>query len=97
MRGVAQERDPPEAPAIERIAIDHRVFEDAFGHPKEGRKIDETELPIGKSRQEILDPALTRPVRATRLLAADPEQRDPVGQRPPRRAASFETGWTTAS
>jgi hypothetical protein len=74
-------------PKLQRSSGSHRVFEDAFGHAKDGRKIDETELPIGKSRQEILDPALTRPVYATRLLAADPEQRDAVGQRPatPRR------------
>jgi hypothetical protein len=69
------------AASPKRIAIDHGVFEDAFGHTKERRKIDEAELPIGKSRHEILELSLARPVLATRLFAADPEHCHPVDQR----------------
>jgi hypothetical protein len=41
----------------------------------------------GKSRQEILEFPLARPILASRQLAADPQQRNPVDQRPaaPRR------------
>jgi hypothetical protein len=58
MRGVPQQGDAPKAPALDWIAIDHRVFKDAFRAAEQRRKVDEAELPTGEVRQEILEPAL---------------------------------------
>jgi hypothetical protein len=55
LRGVPQQGDAPKAPALDRIAIDHRVFKDAFRAAEQRRKIDEAELLTGEVRQEILE------------------------------------------
>jgi hypothetical protein len=50
----SQQGDAPEAPTLRWIAIDHRVFEDAFRNAKQRRNIDEAEIPIDELRQEVL-------------------------------------------
>jgi hypothetical protein len=64
MRGVPQQGYAPEAPAIDRIAINHRVFEDALRSAEQCWKIDEAELPVSESRQEVFETALMRPTRS---------------------------------
>jgi hypothetical protein len=50
MRGVAQERDAPEAPALERVAVAHRVLVEDRRPTHQGGHVESVEAPAREVR-----------------------------------------------
>ena len=75
MGGVAQQRHALEAPARQRIAVDHRIGQDLVGAADQRRHIHPVEYPILIGREKVLQPAGLVPVdrhRHRTLDLADP-------------------------
>jgi len=53
MGGIAQQSGPAVRPARQRIAIDHREFQDGVGGTDDARHVEPVELPVLEARQEI--------------------------------------------
>ena len=62
MRGVAEQRQPAEAPARQRILIDHRIFQDGVGAADELRHVEPVEVPVRHGGEEIFQLAAPVPV-----------------------------------
>ena len=62
MGGIAHQRHTAEGPLRQRIAIDHRVFQNLFGVADHLRYIQPVEMPVGVGRQKILQLAAQVPV-----------------------------------
>src|SRR6476646_3604153 len=53
MRGVAGQRGAAESPAIDRILVDHRIFENLVGITNHLRHVEPVETPVFVERKEI--------------------------------------------
>ena len=62
MGGIAHQRHAAKGPLRQRIAIDHRVFQNLFGVADHLRYIQPVEMPVGVGRQKILQLAAQVPV-----------------------------------
>ncbi len=62
MRRIAHEGDPAEGPAIDRILVDHRVFEDLVGVRDQLGHVEPLEAPVLVDVQEIVELAGLVPV-----------------------------------
>ena len=54
MRGIAEQREPPEVPARKRVLIDHRILENRVGAADELRHVEPVEVPVEHGVDEIL-------------------------------------------
>src|SRR5262245_2485591 len=71
MGSVAEQRDAAEAPARERIAVDHRIGEDCVGLAHHCRHVEPIEVPVAIDRQEVVEPSWLVPVDRHGHLALD--------------------------
>ena len=67
MGGVAQQGEPAEAPTLQRIAVEHGVFEDFLGRFDHAGDVEEVESQPGEGRHHVLEPAAACPVLANRF------------------------------
>jgi hypothetical protein len=79
MRGIAEQGDAPEGPAVQRVAIDARVFVNRIRRPHDCRHVEPVEHPALEARQELLEIAAPVPVLAPeRACRGAPDLSDPV-------------------
>ncbi len=78
MRGVAEQGHAAEAPARQRVAIDHREFQHHFRGADQRRHVEPVEMPVGHGGQEVFQPASPVPVASLVLWRFDIA--DPVHQ-----------------
>ena len=65
---IAKQRDPPEGPSFERIAIDHRILVTALRRPDQTGHVEPLEPPAREVRKEVPQLAWPVPVLAAPLV-----------------------------
>ena len=78
MRRVAEQRDAAEAPARQRILVDHRIGEHGLGRADQRGDVEPVEVPVGEGGEEVVEAAARVPVAPHRLGAF--ELGDPVDE-----------------
>ena len=64
MRGIAEQRHAAEAPARQRVAVDHRIREHGVGRADQRGDVEPVEVPVGERGKEVVEAAARIPVAA---------------------------------